>query len=172
MTLYTYLESDLGQMLATSSEGKLSGLYFVGQKYAPEIGRDWVRRDDEEIFAQTARELAEYSSGKRRKFELPIGLNGTPFQVRVWEEIYRIPFGQTISYGELAARAGKPDAVRAAGTATGRNPICWIVPCHRVVGKDGGLTGFAGGLDRKRAYLDFEAGRSVGLVMEAELATA
>ena len=172
MTLYTYLGSDLGQLLATSSAGKLTRLSFVGQKHAPEIGRDWVRQDDAKIFGRTAQQLDEYAAGERRKFDLPMGLSGTPFQVRVWEEIYRIPFGQTISYGELAARAGNPEAVRAAGTATGRNPICWVVPCHRVVGKDGGLTGFAGGLGRKRAYLDFESGRSAALVQEVELAMA
>ena len=120
----------------------------------------------------TAQQLDEYAAGEKRKFDLPVAFNGTPFQVRVWEEIYRIPFGETISYGELAARAGNPEAVRAAGTATGRNPICWVVPCHRVVGKMAALTGFAGGLERKRAYLDFESGRSAALVQEAELAMA
>jgi methylated-DNA-[protein]-cysteine S-methyltransferase len=99
-------------------------------------------------------------------------LSGTPFQVRVWNEIARIPFGRTISYGELAERVGSADAVRAVGTATGRNPVCWIVPCHRVVGKDGSLTGFAGGLERKRAFLDFESGKSAMLAPEAELVAA
>jgi methylated-DNA-[protein]-cysteine S-methyltransferase len=158
MKLYSYLESDLGRMLATSSEGKLTGLYFVGQKHGPEMGSDWVRSDEAEIFARTARQLAEYAAGERLEFDLPVGLHGTPFQVRVWKEIARIPFGRTISYGELAARVGSAEAVRAVGTATGRNPVCWIVPCHRVVGKDGSLTGFAGGLERKRAFLDFETG--------------
>jgi methylated-DNA-[protein]-cysteine S-methyltransferase len=97
-------------------------------------------------------------------------MSGTPFQVRVWERIAAIPFGETISYAGLAREIGSPQAVRAVGAATGRNPVSWIVPCHRVVGKAGALTGFAGGLDRKRALLDFEAGRVGRLAWEEALA--
>ncbi len=103
-----------------------------------------------------ARELDEYFAGRRRAFDLVLAPAGTPFQLAVWEELRRIPFGGTTTYGELARRVGRPTAARAVGAAVGRNPISIIVPCHRVVGSDGALTGFAGGLDRKRALLALE----------------
>jgi methylated-DNA-[protein]-cysteine S-methyltransferase len=107
--------------------------------------------------------LEEYASGKRQQFDLPIGLAGTPFQALVWHQISLISFGQTVTYSDLARRIGSPDAVRAVGTAAGRNPLCWIVPCHRVVGRDGSMTGYAGGLGRKEALLAFESGRATTL---------
>src|SRR5450755_1575396 len=100
-TLFTYIDSPLGQLLLTSREGKLSGLYFADQPHA-QIAPGWVRDDDAEIFAQTAQQLEEYASGKRERFELPLDLSGTPFQELVWKAIARIPFGQTITYSELA----------------------------------------------------------------------
>jgi methylated-DNA-[protein]-cysteine S-methyltransferase len=176
MTSYSFHETSIGELLLAGREGKLTGLYFADQAHAPQPGRDWLRQDDAAIFTQTRRQLDEYIAGDRKNFELPIGLRGTPFQLQVWQEIARIPFGQTISYGELAARIGAPHAVRAVGTAAGRNPLCWIVPCHRVVGKDGRLTGYAGGISRKRLLLDFEAGRISRLrdvsVPSADLALA
>jgi methylated-DNA-[protein]-cysteine S-methyltransferase len=162
MTTYTHIDSPLGQLLLTSREGKLSGLYFADQPHA-QIAPGWIRQDDAAIFVQTAQQLEEYSSGERERFDLPLGLSGTPFQVSVWNAIATIPFGQTITYGELARRAGRsPKDARAIGTATGQNPVCWIVPCHRVVGKSGTLTGYAGGIARKSVLLDFEAARSTG----------
>ncbi len=160
-TRYTHLESPLGRLLLTSREGKLSGLYFADQPHA-RIGPDWVREDDNGLFAQTARQLEEYASGARKIFDLSqVGLRGSIFQTRIWLEIAKIPFGQTITYGELALRVGRSTKdARAVGTATGLNPISWIIPCHRVVGKSGALTGYAGGLARKRALLEFEAARS------------
>jgi methylated-DNA-[protein]-cysteine S-methyltransferase len=162
MTTYTHIDSPLGQLLLTSREGGLSGLYFADQPHA-RIAPGWVRREDAEIFAQTARQLEEYASGERENFDLPLGLNGTPFQVSIWNAIAAIPFGQTITYGELAQRVGRtPKDARAVGMATGQNPVSWIVPCHRVVGKSGALTGYAGGVARKSALLEFEGAKSVG----------
>ncbi|HEV3272916.1 MAG TPA: methylated-DNA--[protein]-cysteine S-methyltransferase [Candidatus Methylacidiphilales bacterium] len=162
MTLYTRIDSPLGQLLLTSREGNLSGLYFADQPHA-RIAPGWTRRDDAAIFARTARQLEEYASGERESFDLPLGLSGTAFQVFVWNAIAAIPFGEKITYGELAQRAGRSSRdARAVGTATGQNPVSWIVPCHRVVGKRGDLTGYAGGLARKHALLEFEAAKSAG----------
>jgi methylated-DNA-[protein]-cysteine S-methyltransferase len=161
MTTYTHIDSPLGQLLLTSSEGKLSGLYFADQPHA-RISPGWVRQDDAAIFVQTAQQLEEYASGERESFDLPLSLSGTPFQVSVWNAIAAIPFGQTITYSELAQRVGSSQAARAVGTATGQNPVCWIVPCHRVMGKGGALTGYAGGIARKSALLEFEGAKSVG----------
>jgi len=162
MTLYTHIDTPLGQLLLTSRESKLSGLYFTDQPHA-HIAPDWVQQDDADIFAQTARQLEEYASGERKRFDLPLRLSGTPFQALVWNAIASIPFAQTITYSELAQRVGRsPKDARAVGTATGQNPVCWIVPCHRVVGKSGTFTGYAGGVSRKSALLEFEAARSAG----------
>jgi methylated-DNA-[protein]-cysteine S-methyltransferase len=167
--IYTTIESALGELLLTSRDGKLTGLYFADQSHAPRLQPDWVRQDDAPIFAHTAQQLAEYASGKRKTFDLSkLGLAGTPMQVDVWMKILEIPFGKTITYSELAERVGSPDAVRAVGGATGRNPISWIVPCHRVMGKSGALTGYAGGLARKTALLDFESGKSAVLSVKVE----
>jgi len=160
MTIYTHLESPLGELLLTSREGALTGLYFADQLHAPRVGHDWVGEDEAEIFVQTGQELAEYVSGERTRFDLSLGLAGTAFQVLVWNAIAAIPFGSTLTYSELAQRIGMPKKARAVGMAAGRNPVCWIVPCHRVVGKNGALTGYAGGVSRKSALLDFEAARS------------
>jgi methylated-DNA-[protein]-cysteine S-methyltransferase len=163
MTIYTHIDSPLGQLLLlTSRENKLSGLTFADQPRA-RIAPGWVRRDDAAIFARTAHQLEEYASGERERFDLPLGFSGTPFQMLVWNAIAAIPFGRTVTYGELAQRVGRsPGDARAVGTATGRNPVCWIVPCHRVIGKSGALTGYAGGITRKSALLEFEAAKSAG----------
>lgn len=161
MTTYTHLDSPLGQLLLTASGDKLSGLYFMDCPHA-EMQRDWVRQDDAAIFATTSEQLEQFVAGEREYFELPLAFNGTPFQVSVWQQIANIPFGETVTYSELAWRIGRTSSdARAIGTATGQNPISWIVPCHRVLGK-AGLTGYAGGLARKRALLEFEALRSAG----------
>jgi methylated-DNA-[protein]-cysteine S-methyltransferase len=162
MTTYTHIDSPLGQLLVTSREGKLSGLYFADQPHA-RIAPGWVQDDDAAIFAQTAQQLEEYASGERESFDLPLAMSGTPFQLSVWNAIAAIPFGQTITYSELAQQVGRSSKdARAVGTATGHNPVCWIVPCHRVVGKSGDLTGYAGGVARKSALLEFEGAKSVG----------
>jgi methylated-DNA-[protein]-cysteine S-methyltransferase len=105
---------------------------------------------------ECARQVRDFLDGKRKSFDLVLAAEGTPFQQRVWQEIARIPFGETLSYAQLAARAGAPGSARAAGAATGRNPHSIVVPCHRVVGTDGSLTGYAGGLERKTRLLEIE----------------
>lgn len=145
--------SPIGPLLLTASDGALTGLHMAPH---PRLPGSAVR--DPDALADAAAQLAEYFAGERRAFELPLAPSGTPFQLRVWEELRAIPYGETRSYSELAAAVGRPSAVRAVGAANGRNPIAVIVPCHRVIGADGSLTGFGGGLERKRALLELEAG--------------
>jgi len=159
MRYYDLYESPHGQMLLVASGEKLSGVYFDGQKDFPRIDPEWRRDARHAPLRQAKRELAEYFGGERERFETALAPDGTPFQRSVWKAISSVGFGETISYGELARRAGRPGSARAAGAATGRNPISIIVPCHRIVGSDGSLTGYAGGLDRKRALLALESGK-------------
>ena len=148
--------SPLGDMVLASGGDALTGAWFDGQRHQPPIGPAWLRRSDLPILRRAAAELNEYFAGERIAFDLALAPLGTPFQRDVWRVIASVPCGETIAYGELAARAGRPKATRAAGAATGRNPLSIIVPCHRIVGADGALTGYAGGLARKRALLALE----------------
>jgi methylated-DNA-[protein]-cysteine S-methyltransferase len=150
------MPSPLGEMVLASDGDALSGAWFEGQRYQPRIGPAWQRRPDLPVLRRAAAELAEYFAGERIAFGVPLAPVGTPFQRDVWRAIAGVPYGATIAYRELAARAGRPESIRAAGTATGRNPLSIIVPCHRIVGADGALTGYAGGLARKRALLALE----------------
>jgi methylated-DNA-[protein]-cysteine S-methyltransferase len=156
MIRYARLQTPLGAMLATAKDGALTGLYFDRQRYAPRIEADWVEDAHAKPFDECARQLREYAEGKRHAFDLPLAPEGSEFQRDVWAVIARIPYGETLSYAELARRAGAPGKARAAGAATGRNPISVIVPCHRVVGSDGSLTGYAGGVPRKAKLLEME----------------
>lgn len=158
MRYYDDFESPQGQMLLVADDAALTGIYFEGQKYFPEIAGDWKRAASHVPLVQAKRELAEYFAGERKVFDVAMAPEGTPFQRAVWKAISGVAFGETITYGELARRAGSPGSVRAAGAATGRNPLTIVVPCHRIVGSTGSLTGYAGGLDRKRALLAMEAG--------------
>jgi methylated-DNA-[protein]-cysteine S-methyltransferase len=158
MHYYDFYESPHGQMLLVAGDEGLSGVYFDGQKYLPQIAPNWRRDAHHATLRQAKRELAEYFGGERKRFDVPLAPDGTPFQHSVWKAISSVGFGKTITYGELARRAGCPGSARAAGAATGRNPIGIIVPCHRIVGSNGSLTGYAGGLDRKRALLALESG--------------
>ena len=158
MTSYSTVESPLGTILLTSDGTALTGLYFHGQRYAPQPEPGWVGRDDLPVFAQARAWLDAYFAGRPFGVDPPLAPRGTPFQRAVWQQIARIPRGETITYAELARRSGNAAAVRAAGAATGRNPISLLIPCHRVVGSDGALTGYAGGLERKRRLLAMEAG--------------
>ncbi len=160
MKRYTYLDSPLGRMLVTADESSLTGLYFVGQKYEAVPRSDWTEDRSSALFAQVQVQLAEYFAGARTEFELPLAFEGTPFQQSVWRELSTIPCGTTVTYGALAESLGAPRSVRAAAAAVGRNPISIVVPCHRVIGHDGSLTGYAGGLDRKRALLALEAAQA------------
>ncbi len=158
MHYYDLFESPHGQMLLVADGEGLAGVYFDGQKYLPQIGSEWRRDARHAPLHQAKRELAEYFGGARERFETALAPKGTPFQRSVWKAISTVGFGATITYGELACRAGCPGSARAAGAATGRNPLTIIVPCHRIVGADRSLTGYAGGLDRKRALLALESG--------------
>jgi len=136
----------------------MTGLYFVGQKYAAVPASDWVAQTRAAPFAQARTELSEYFAGKRKRFDVPLAPSGTAFQTRVWQALGAIPCGTTRTYAELAQCLGAPRSVRAVAAAVGRNPIALVVPCHRVIGSDGSLTGYAGGLTRKHALLELEGG--------------
>lgn len=159
MYYYDYYQSPHGRMLLVADEKALTGVYFTGQKYQPRIEQDWVRATRHAPLRQATHELEEYFAGGRTRFTVRVAPRGTPFQLAVWKAIAGVGFGRTIPYAELARRAGYPGSARAAGAATGRNPLGIIVPCHRIVGSNGALTGYAGGLARKRALLELE-GRS------------
>jgi methylated-DNA-[protein]-cysteine S-methyltransferase len=154
--VYTLLPSPLGEILLGFDDTSLLGLWFVGQKDAPAIGADWVRDDAHPIARRTASHLDRVFRGETAALDLPIRLRGTPFQLAVWQALQGIVPGEVVSYAELARRIGSPAAVRAVGAAVGRNPVSIFVPCHRVVGSDGSLTGYAGGLARKAHLLKLE----------------
>jgi len=156
MRCYDFYESPQGQMLLVADAAGLCGVYFRGQKYYPPIESPTRRDAQNATLRQAKRELDEYFSGMRRSFGLALAPAGTPFQRSVWNAISTVGYGETISYAELARRAGCTGSARAAGAATGRNPIGIIVPCHRIVGSNGSLTGYAGGLAIKRALLALE----------------
>jgi methylated-DNA-[protein]-cysteine S-methyltransferase len=153
--LYTRFESPIGELLAVGDGLALHGLYMQEGRTAIDVRADWEPAD--EPFAVVRAQLADYFEG-RTAFDLPLAMQGTPFQLRAWQALQDIPYGETISYGEQARRIGRPADPRAVGQANGRNPIAVIVPCHRVIGADGSLTGYGGGVERKRHLLDLEAG--------------
>ena len=156
MTYYTHVESPLGSLTLASDGTALTGLYLPVHKHGPEQS-SWQRSDDLPVFAAARRQLHAYFEGELKEFDLPLAPEGTAFQKRVWKQLEQIPFGKTISYGELARRIGNPNASRAVGLANGRNPISIVVPCHRVIGADGSLTGYGGGVERKDVLLRHEA---------------
>jgi methylated-DNA-[protein]-cysteine S-methyltransferase len=160
MTTYCILKQPLGDLLLVANETELIGLYFDRHSRFPTGRSGWKLDPQHPVLREARKQLDEYFVGKRTRFSLPLHFRGTEFQERVWREIWRIPYGQTISYGELARRAGKPRAIRAAGMNTGKNPLGIVIPCHRVIGKDGSITGFAGGLEWKRHLLNLEKQRA------------
>lgn len=151
MIRYTEFESPLGQLLAAADDAGLVGLWFNRQRYHPET-EGWVQAPLDDV----RRQVDEYFAGQRQKFDLPLNPRGTEFQRDVWRKLRQIGFGRTSTYGSIAHELGRPTGSRAVGAAVGRNPLSIIVPCHRVVGANGSLTGFAGGLDRKEALLRLE----------------
>jgi methylated-DNA-[protein]-cysteine S-methyltransferase len=159
MNTFCYAESPLGRLLLTSDGSALTGLYTAPERKSQST-EGWVRDPRIAPLAATLGQLNEYFAGTRRDFDLPLRLDGTPFQTRVWRELLEIPYGETWSYGQLAKRIGNPSASRAVGLANGRNPISIVVPCHRVIGADGSLTGYGGGLERKRWLLAHEGAPS------------
>jgi methylated-DNA-[protein]-cysteine S-methyltransferase len=154
--LYTTFDSPIGELLAVGDGDSLHGLHMQEGRTASALSPDW--KEDSGVFASLRGQLDEYFLGRRTSFDLPLEMAGSAFQRRVWSELQRIPYGEAITYGELARRIGIPSASRAVGTANRLNPIAVIVPCHRVIGADGSLTGYGGGLERKRFLLDLEAG--------------
>lgn len=164
MIRYARFDSPLGPVIAVAGEAGLTHVDFVGAKYEKPVGRDWVEDPAHPALRACREQLDEYFAGDRKAFDLPLAAQGSAFQQRVWQEIARVPYGETITYGELAKRAGVPGQARAAGAATGRNPIGVIVPCHRIMGSDGSLTGYAGGLERKRGLLELEGALQGSLV--------
>lgn len=155
MNLYAYLDSPIGRLLLHSDGIAVTGLYMDVPGKQPDL-QNWVENAGAGPLPQAIGQLNEYFHGTRRDFNLPIRLHGTEFQKRVWNMLTEIPYGVTWSYGELAKRIDNPNASRAVGLANGRNPISILVPCHRVIGADGSLTGYGGGLERKRWLLAHE----------------
>ncbi|KPI17055.1 Methylated-DNA--protein-cysteine methyltransferase [Actinobacteria bacterium OK074] len=156
---HTVIDSPYGPLTLVAADGVLCGLYMVGQRHRPP--EETFGDRDEGPFGETEEQLKAYFAGELKEFTLQLTLNGTPFQRDVWAQLQRIPYGETRSYGELADALGNPGASRAVGLANGKNPIGIIVPCHRVVGASGDLTGYGGGLDRKKRLLDFESGAAL-----------
>jgi methylated-DNA-[protein]-cysteine S-methyltransferase len=152
---YAHLPSPLGPLLATAGDGGVTGLYFPAHRRGPAVEPGW--QEDAAPFADLAAQLAGYFAGTRTAFDVDLAPVGTPFQQAVWDALTAIPHGATTTYGALAATLGRPTAARAVAGAVARNPISIVVPCHRVLGAGGALTGFAGGPDRKRRLLDLEA---------------
>lgn len=155
------IRTPLGEMIAMVEQDSLHGLWFVGQKYAPADVQDWMQNEDHPLLVTLRSQLASYFAGQSSAFDLPLAPSGTPFQMAVWALLRTIPAGDLITYGALARqvatqREGQIPSAQAVGGAVGHNPISIIIPCHRVVGADGSLTGYAGGLDRKAALLALE----------------
>jgi len=153
------IASPLGTMLLARTEAGLAGAWFEKQKHHPDV-IDAPERGDDPLLTAAARQLRAYFDGEIDAFDVPLDLQGTAFQRDVWQALLRIEAGATRSYGEIARELGLPSASRAVGSAVGRNPVSIIVPCHRVVGSSGALTGYAGGLDRKTSLLRIEADRA------------
>lgn len=151
------VDSPVGPLTLVSDGTHLTGVYFEQHRHAPTGHGERVSPDDApRVLQDAAAQLGEYFAGERRDFDLPLRHEGTPFQRRVWAVLRTIPYGRTWSYGQLAAELGQPGAARAVGLANGRNPVSIVVPCHRVVGASGAITGYGGGMDRKRVLLDLE----------------
>jgi methylated-DNA-[protein]-cysteine S-methyltransferase len=155
-SFFTTVPSPIGELTLTGDGDALTGLYMEHHRHRPPLDPDAIRA--EAPFTEARWQLAQYFAGERRAFDLELRPAGTPFQREVWDALRAIPYGETISYGELARRVGRPAASRAVGLANGRNPVSIVVPCHRVVGASGSLTGYGGGIDRKRFLLALEAG--------------
>ncbi|MFE7855034.1 methylated-DNA--[protein]-cysteine S-methyltransferase [Streptomyces sp. NPDC057403] len=159
MRRHTVTDSPYGPLTLVAEDGTLCGLYMTDQRHRPP--QETFGDRDDSLLGEAKDQLDAYFSRELKEFTLELHLHGTPFQRTVWDQLRRIPYGETRSYGELADALGSPGASRAVGLANGKNPIGIIVPCHRVVGADGSLTGYGGGLPRKRRLLDFERGSAL-----------
>jgi methylated-DNA-[protein]-cysteine S-methyltransferase len=165
VTVHAFHATPLGRLLLVGEldakgDLALTGIYLEQHRRGPALDPAWV--EDARAFGEVTRQLDEYFAGSRHSFDLPLAAAGTPFQCRVWDALAHIPWGATVTYAELAVRAGRPGAARAVGAAVGRNPISIVVPCHRVIGADGALTGYAGGVDRKAFLLALEGAAPTG----------
>lgn len=159
---HALVPTDLGDLTMIADGPNLAAIYFPGHWHLPaESAYGDATTADDPVFAQTAEELAEYLAGERRDFDIPLATDGDAFSERVWAMLKEIPYGETTTYGTLATRLGNPRLAQRVGQCVGHNPISIIIPCHRVVGADGALTGYAGGLDRKRRLLELEEPREV-----------
>jgi methylated-DNA-[protein]-cysteine S-methyltransferase len=152
-TQYTIFDSPIGELLLVGKRGRLQAVQYPG---GHRVGAGWV--EDAELFAEAIDQLGEYFAGERREFDLELEPRGTDFDRAVWAQLMEIPYGATTSYGEVARAIGRPDRARAVGAANGRNPLPIVVPCHRVIGADGSLVGYGGGLELKRRLLELESG--------------
>lgn len=152
--LWTKMPSPIGDLLLVGRRDALVGLYVADHERCPTVPTTCVR--DDEAFEEVRRQVEEYFAGTRRTFDVPLDLLGSPFQRRVWEALLEVPYGATASYGDIARSIGHPTGARAVGAANGRNPVSIIVPCHRVIGSDGRLTGYGWGTTRKAWLLDHE----------------
>lgn len=155
---YTTLDSPIGELLLLGDDAALHGLYMQNGRKPTAIAPEWQRSSGP--FADVAAQLGEYFRGERVSFDVPLVMHGTRFERLVWRALHEIPYGQTASYGEIARSIGHPSAARAVGLTNARNPISTIVPCHRVIGANGSLTGYGGGLERKRLLLELEQGQA------------
>ncbi len=162
------MESPLGEILLVADQERdaLCGLYLDRQKYFPDDTGRWCEAPNLPVLRNAVVQLREYFAGARARFDIALAPAGTPFQRDVWSAINTVPFGETITYAELARRCGRPSAARAAGAATGRNPITIMIPCHRIMGSGGTLTGYAGGVERKRALLELESRQVPQMILE------
>jgi methylated-DNA-[protein]-cysteine S-methyltransferase len=159
MTAHTVVESPCGPLTLVAHGDALAGVYMTDHRHQPPVER-FGPRTRLKVLDQAAEQLAAYFTGESNTFEVALHAAGTPFQQRVWQALRTIPYGETVTYGQLAELLGQPTASRAVGLANGRNPISIIVPCHRVIGADGSMTGYGGGVARKRWLLDFERGQA------------
>ena len=155
-TVHTVIDTPVGPLTLTAEDGHLTGIYFAIHRRRHRVPDFGLAVDGLPVFAETARQLGEYFDRQRQDFDLPLAPRGEPFQQSVWALLRGIPYGATRSYGDLARDLGQPGAAQAVGVANGANPISIVIPCHRVIGTDGSLTGYAGGLDRKRFLLALE----------------
>jgi len=152
---YTTMKSPIGPLTLAGDEGGLRLVHFATGRRPTSLRREWI--EDRAPFKEVMRQLDSYFAGKLQDFDLPLVLDGTEFQLLVWRHLRKIPYGETVSYGQLARQIGSPDAARAVGLANGSNPIPIIIPCHRVIGSNGDLTGFGGGLPVKKKLLALES---------------
>ena len=162
---YATLDTPIGSLLCAGDGDALTGIFMEAHRHGPVRTPAW--REDPRKFGAAFRQLGDYFEGKRHDFDLPLAAEGTPFQKRVWAALREIPFGETTSYGALARTLGVPAASRAVGAANGRNPLSIVVPCHRVIGAGGALTGYGGGLARKRWLLQHESAGRQSIALSA-----